>query len=134
MKTVFWIIMSVALLIGGYLVVQLFFPAETRTGSREEGNANNVTEVEGKQYIEIRAKGGYSPRVSMAKAGMPTMLRLRTEGTFDCSSQVRIPSLNVSQSLSPSGVTEVDLGVLKPGILQGACSMGMYSFEIRAEE
>ena len=134
MKTVFWIIVSVALLVGGYLVVQLFFSAETQTGSREEGNMNNVTEVEGKQYIEIRAKGGYSPRVSVAKAGMPTILRLRTEGTFDCSSQVRIPSLNVSQALSSSGVTEVDLGVLKPGILQGACSMGMYSFEIRAEE
>lgn len=134
MKIVFWIIASVALLVGGYLSVQLFFPSGTQTGSREEGLANNVTEVEGKQYIEVRAKGGYLPRVSVAKAGIPTVLRLRTEGTFDCSSQVRIPSLNVSQSLSSSGVTEVDLGVLKPGILQGACSMGMYSFEIRAEE
>ncbi|MDQ5976135.1 MAG: hypothetical protein QG664_48 [Patescibacteria group bacterium] len=133
MKIVFWIIASVALLVGGYLSIQLFFPSGTQTGSREEGLADNVTESEGRQYIEIRAKGGYSPRVSVAKAGIPTVLRLRTEGTFDCSSQVRIPSLNVSQSLSPFGVTEVDLGVLKPGILQGACSMGMYSFEIRAE-
>lgn len=133
MKIFFWIIVSVALLIGGYLVIQLFFSTGTQTVSREEGNANNVTEAEGKQYVEVRAKGGYLPRVSVAKAGIPTVLRLRTEGTFDCSSQVRIPSLNVSQSLSSSGVTEVDLGVLKPGILQGACSMGMYSFEIRAE-
>ncbi|MBP6975889.1 MAG: cupredoxin domain-containing protein [Candidatus Moranbacteria bacterium] len=134
MKIFFWIIVSVALLIGGYLVIQLFFSTGTQTVSREEGNANNVTEAEGKQYVEVRAKGGYAPRVSMVKAGIPTILRLRTEGTFDCSSQVRIPSLNVSQSLSPSGVTEVDLGILKPGTLQGACSMGMYSFEIRAEE
>ncbi len=125
--------MAVTLLVGGYLAKQLFFQGGSSTQVSEEKNVRNVTESEGKQYIDIQAKGGYAPRVSIAKAGMPTILRLRTESTFDCSSQVRIPSLNVSQSLSPSGVTEVDLGVLKPGVLQGACSMGMYSFEIRAE-
>lgn len=125
--------MAVTLLVGGYLAKQLFFQGGSATQVNEEKNVRNVTESEGKQYIDIQAKGGYAPRVSIAKAGMPTILRLRTESTFDCSSQVRIPSLNVSQSLSPSGVTEVDLGVLKPGVLQGTCSMGMYSFEIRAE-
>lgn len=125
--------MAVTLLVGGYLAKQLFFQGGSSTQVSEEKNVRNVTESEGKQYIDIQAKGGYAPRVSIAKAGMPTILRLRTESTFDCSSQVRIPSLNVSQSLSPFGVTEVDLGVLKPGVLQGACSMGMYSFEIRAE-
>jgi plastocyanin domain-containing protein len=133
MKIFFWILVAVTLLVGGYLAKQLFFQGGSSTQVSEEKNVRNVTESEGKQYIDIQAKGGYAPRVSIAKAGMPTILRLRTESTFDCSSQVRIPSLNVSQSLSPFGVTEVDLGVLKPGILQGACSMGMYSFEIRAE-
>jgi plastocyanin domain-containing protein len=133
MKIFFWILVAVTLLVGGYLAKQLFFQGGSSTQVSEEKNVRNVTESEGKQYIDIQAKGGYAPRVSIAKAGMPTILRLRTESTFDCSSQVRIPSLNVSQSLSPFGVTEVDLGVLKPGVLQGACSMGMYSFEIRAE-
>ncbi len=125
--------MVVSLFIGGYFVTQLFFSGENQVRVNDGEDVKNVTESDGKQYIEIRAKGGYEPRVSIAKAGIPTILRLRTESTFDCSSQVRIPSLNVSQSLSPFGVTEVDLGVLKPGVLQGACSMGMYSFEIRAE-
>ncbi len=133
MKIFFWILVAISLFIGGYFVTQLFFSGENQVHVNDGEDVKNVTESEGKQYIEIRAKGGYEPRVSIAKAGIPTILRLRTESTFDCSSQVRIPSLHVSQSLSPFGVTEVDLGVLKPGVLQGACSMGMYSFEIRAE-
>lgn len=133
MKIFFWILVFVSLFIGGYFVTQLFFSGENQVRVNDGEDVKNVTESDGKQYIEIRAKGGYEPRVSIVKAGIPTILRLRTESTFDCSSQVRIPSLNVSQSLSPFGVTEVDLGVLKPGVLQGACSMGMYSFEIRAE-
>ena len=44
--------------------------------------ANNVSVVDGKQVIEIRAKGGYQPRRSIAKAGIPTVIRFNTNGTF----------------------------------------------------
>jgi plastocyanin domain-containing protein len=90
----------------------------------------NVSIVDGKQIIEIRAKGGYQPRKSMAKAGIPTILRFNTSGTFDCSSSVRIPSMNVSKSLPQSGSTDIDIGEGKLGTLQGSCGMGMYPFEI----
>jgi hypothetical protein len=43
-------------------------------------NANNVSIVDGKQIIEIGAKGGYAPRISVAKAGIPTVLRFTTSG------------------------------------------------------
>ncbi|MBP6889084.1 MAG: cupredoxin domain-containing protein [Candidatus Moranbacteria bacterium] len=133
MKIFFWILFGITLLVGGYLMRELFFSEKNQSRLSEEAGANNVTESDGKQYIEIRAKGGYLPRVSVAKAEMPTILRFRTESTFDCSSQVLIPSLNISQVLSSSGVTETNLGVLKPGTIQGLCSMGMYSFEIQVE-
>lgn len=93
-------------------------------------NGNNVTIVDGKQIVDLTAGGGYSPEKSIAKANMHTILRFNTSGTFDCSSFVRIPSLNVGQSLSPSGITEIDLGNPKEGILRGSCGMGMYPFEI----
>ena len=92
--------------------------------------ANNVSIVDGKQIIEIRAKGGYQPRKSIAKAGMPTILRFNTTGTFDCSSSVRIPSLNISKGLPQSGSTDIDIGIGNLGALQGSCGMGMYPFEI----
>ncbi len=91
---------------------------------------NNVSVVDGKQIIEIRAKGGYVPRKSIAKAGIPTVLRFNTNGTFDCSSAVVIPSLGISKILPQSGATDIDVGLAKAGTLQGTCGMGMYPFEI----
>lgn len=91
---------------------------------------NNVSIIDGKQIIEIQAKGGYIPRRSIAKSGIPTILRFNTKGTFDCSSSVRIPSMNIFKNLPQSGVTDIDLGINKTGTLKGSCGMGMYPFEI----
>lgn len=91
---------------------------------------NNVSIENGKQIITIGARGGYSPRKSIAKAGIPTMVRFVTNGTFDCSSSVRIPSLNISKILPQTGSTDIDLGIQKETKIIGSCGMGMYPFEI----
>jgi hypothetical protein len=91
---------------------------------------NNVSVVDGKQIITINAKGGYNPRKSSAKSGIPTVLKVVTNGTYDCSSAIRIPSLKYSANLPPSGETEIDLGQPATGKLAGSCGMGMYFFEI----
>lgn len=105
-----------------------------RAGQGKEGagapKAQNVNIVDGKQIIEIHAKGGYQPRQSIAKAGIPTILRMDTSGTFDCSSSVRIPSMDISKTLPQTGITDIDLGTTKAGPLQGTCGMGMFPFEI----
>lgn len=90
----------------------------------------NIEIIDGVQYITINAKGGYSPTKSVAKSNIPTILRFNTSGTFDCSSSVRIPSMNISKILTQTGSTDIDLGNPKLGTLQGTCGMGMYSFEI----
>lgn len=100
------------------------------SGTREVAPAHNVTVVDGKQIIEIKAKGGYQPLKSIAKAGLPTILRFDTNGTFDCSSSVRVPSLKISKTLPQTGVTDIDIGVGQAGTLQGMCGMGMYPFEV----
>ena len=94
------------------------------------GEGTNVSIVDGKQIIEINAKGGYSPLKSTAKANIPTILRVSTSGTFDCSSAVRIPSMGISKNLPPSGTTDIDLGSPKVSVLDGTCGMGMYPFKI----
>ena len=119
-----------ALLVGGAI---LFTGSASQTPAAVE-NIQNVTMVNGTQVIEIRAKGGYQPRKTVAKAGVPTLLKLETNGTFDCSSAVRIPSMSVSKNLPPSGTTEIDLGTPQVGTLQGVCAMGMYSFTIDFKE
>ncbi len=101
---------------------------------QEQEPVNNVSIVDGIQIIEITAKGGYIPRKSIAQANIPTILRFNTKGTFDCSSSVRIPSMNISKLLPQSGVTDIDLSVQNTGTLSGTCGMGMYPFEIEFTE
>lgn len=118
-------ILIAVVLIGGALML-------TRGGSKtDSAPVNNVTIVNGKQIIELKAKGGYSPRTSIAKAGIPTILRFDTSGTFDCSSSIRIPSMNISKVLPQTGTTDIDLGTPSVTTLQGTCGMGMYPFEVK---
>lgn len=94
------------------------------------GNSSNVSMADGKQIIEIEVKGGYRPGKSVAKAEVPTIIRFKTNGTFDCSSSIIIPSLNVSQTLPQTGATDINAGTSTVGVLQGTCGMGMYRFEV----
>ncbi len=92
---------------------------------------NNVSIVDGKQFITISAKGGYSPRNTIAKAGVPTVIKVSTNGTFDCSSALRIPNLNYSNNLPSSGETLIDVPPQKIGTtIRGLCAMGMYNFSV----
>ncbi len=93
-------------------------------------SGTNVSVVDGIQIVELKAKGGYSPRKSVAKAGIPTIIRFETKATFDCSLSVRIPSLNLNQFLEQSGNTDIDIGIQSAGLFRGSCGMGMYPFEI----
>lgn len=104
----------------------------TQTVSSTNGSAN-VTTIDGQQVVTMNVKGGYQPQVSTVKAGIPTILRFTTNGTFDCSSSIRIPSLGIDKNLPSTGTTDISVGALSAGTLQGTCSMGMYRFEIDAE-
>lgn len=88
--------------------------------------------TDGKQIIEIRAKGGYTPSVILAKAGVPTLIQVRTEGTFDCSAALTIPAIGYSKHLPASGITTIEIPAQRANaVVQGICSMGMYSFTIK---
>ncbi|KKU77804.1 MAG: Copper-exporting ATPase [Parcubacteria group bacterium GW2011_GWA2_47_7] len=92
---------------------------------------NNIEITDGIQYIDIDAKGGYSPRKTVAQAGVPTIIRMNTRGTFDCSSSLVIPKLEYKGFLKPSGVTEIEVPAQESGsVINGLCSMGMYNFAV----
>ena len=126
MKTTVISIIVAVILIGGAFALT----RKSNDTSPVVANANNVTMIDGKQIVEISAKGGYQPRKSIAKAGVPTLIRFDTNGTFDCSSTVRIPSMNISKSLPQTGTTDIDIGSQQVATLQGTCGMGMYPFEV----
>lgn len=102
-----------------------------QTGSASTGQA--VIE-DGVQYVDITARGGYAPRVTKAKAGMPTVIRVQTENTYDCSSSLVVPDIGYQTSLPASGTTEITVPADKTqGTLRGLCAMAMYQFEIDFE-
>lgn len=89
----------------------------------------NVEVKDGVQYVTITARGGYTPKVSNAKAGIPTKLIMKTSGTFDCSSSLVIRSIGYQKILPQNGSEIIDIGIPEIGKpLQGVCGMGMYSF------
>ncbi len=83
------------------------------------------------QIIEVTASGGYSPRKIEAKADVPTILVMKSEGAYGCERAFNIPDLKISEILPENGQTQFDLGTHAKGTkLLGVCSMGMYSFQI----
>lgn len=118
-----------AVLIVGLGAIFLIQPRDS-TQKTETSSDQNVEVKDSIQYIRIKARGGYSPKVSTAKANMPTKLIVATDGTYDCSSALIIRSVGFQKSLPGTGEETIDLGTPKAGELEGICGMGMYSFSI----
>ena len=87
---------SVAL-IGG-----TFYFISDRTGSSDI-SSENVEIRDGVQYVTVIAQGGYSPRVSHTKGGLPTTLLVKTDGTYDCSASLFVRSVGFQKILPPTG-------------------------------
>ena len=105
-----------------------------RGGSPQTSTSvGNVSMENGKQIVVIGVRGGYTPQTSTVKSGVQTVLRFVTNGAYDCSTGIRIPSLGVSQNLPASGTTDIAVGSLPAGRTEGTCGMGMYRFTLNAE-
>jgi cytoskeletal protein RodZ len=100
------------------------------TGATE--TTSEPTNPEAQQIVEVTASsGGYSPRKIETKAGIPTILVMKSEGVYGCERAFNIPDLNLSEILPENGQTKFDLGTQAKGTkLLGVCSMGMYYFQI----
>lgn len=113
---------------GAYVAYRV--PRVTRTRPAAAAAGSNVTTVDGTQIVAIDVRGGYQPESSTVSSEKPVTLRFATRGTFDCSSSIRIPSLGISRTLPATGSTDIPLGTLPPGTLEGTCGMGMYRFSV----
>ncbi len=122
------LIVIAIVILGSVGLIALVNKATAPTVSESVAQA---TIVDGKQIVEIKAKGGYAPRMTTAKAGIPTSIQVKTAGTFDCSAALTIPSIGYSTHLPPSGITTIEVPAQNANTkVQGICSMGMYSFTI----
>lgn len=124
------------ILAGGLIFIVGSAGKKTDTTKNPTGGANmeTIQIVDGKQIIEVTARGGYNPRDIVAKAGVPTILRMKTSGTFDCSAAFVVPSLGIQKMLPQTGVTDFEIPAQTSGSnINGTCGMGMYRLSIRFE-
>ena len=102
----------------------------SETASPSETTAQPVDPA-AQQIIEVVASGGYSPKKIDAKADVPTILIMKSEGAYGCERAFNIPDLGISEILPENGQTQFDLGTHAKGTkLLGVCGMGMYYFQI----
>lgn len=128
MQSKYILAMAAIILVTGAILIR----NENRATTIAAGE--NVRIVENQQIIALEAKGGFSPTTSIAKAGIPSVLQISTNGTYDCSSAVSIPSLGYRKNLPATGVANVEIPAQEAGTtIDGTCSMGMYSFSISFE-
>ncbi len=131
MKFAFFATLAFAIIIPILIMVGIGNNQDLTSGS-ESSSIAPPTIVNGKQIIEISAKGGYTPRETKAKANIPSIIRMKTRGTFDCSSSLIIPTLKYASYLPATGTTDIEVPPQQPGTtLQAMCGMGMYSFDIQ---
>ena len=125
------IIITLALVVGLGIVFLGGSKSNDNGTSVSTQATQNVEIRNGVQYVTIDAKAGYSPKVSTAKAGIPTKLIVKTNGTYDCSASLVIRSLGYQKILPQTGEDTIDIGTPTAGQpLQGVCGMGMYNFLI----
>ena len=123
---------TIVLIMGLIVFIGLVFMRSSKSRNININQAVENSEIrDSVQYITINTKGGYSPQISNARAGIPTKLIVKTSGTYDCSAALVIRSIGFQEILPQTGETVIDLGIPKVGEpLQGTCSMGMYNFLI----
>ena len=85
-----------------------------------------VTVANGQQTVVITARtDAYSPDNVQARSGLPTTLVVKSDKAQGC---VRAFVIRDQEKILPAnGETRIDLGVLRPGRLDYACGMGMYT-------
>lgn len=125
----------VSLLVSGFLIAgMVFFLSNQSTISQSDYAtvAANIEIKDGVQYVTVNALGGYTPRVSTIQPNIPTKLIVKTNGTYDCSAALTIRAVDFQKILQPTAEEFIDLGTLQSNeTIQGVCSMGMYSFQIK---
>lgn len=121
--TIISLMVAVAIIGGAYFLTK---------PNNAPGDSSTVSVTNGIQVIDLLAKNGYSPGVIAAKAGMPTTLRVKTDGTYDCSASLTVPQLGYRKFLQPTGSEDIAISAEQAhGTLNGVCSMGMKSFKIQ---
>ena len=143
MKTsiIFSVLLAGGMIYGGYYMTSSAPTGSAQIVNNSASQRKAVADADavsmdssGKQIITITAGRGYFPQSVTAKAGIPTIIRMVSDGSYSCASFLVIPSLGFQGNLSSSVPTDIPVLAQKEGnVIRGTCAMGMYSFSIQFE-
>ncbi|MFA6445656.1 MAG: hypothetical protein WCW14_00185 [Candidatus Paceibacterota bacterium] len=127
-NTIISLFIAAVLIIGSILLV-----GQKNSSTTNNNPTNSNVSIENDiQIIEITTRGGYSPQYTLAKANIPTIIRMKTSGTFSCASSLVIPKIDYRSNLPPTGTVDIPIEPQKVGSeITGLCAMGMYNFSIK---
>lgn len=103
-------------------VLWFFFAPKSAYRARREGAV---------QEAVIEVKGGYSPSVIEAEAGVPLRLMFDRKESGECSSHVVFPDFGIDRVLPAFRTTTVTLTPNRPGEYGFACGMNMLHGTLR---
>jgi len=133
-KAIIFLSITMFLVILLIVITSFFVLKSNPKPNKSSGDSSTVSQENGKQVINLTAKNGYSPKNITAKANIPSILKINTNKTYDCSSDLKIPDLQFSKILTPTGTTEVEIPAKASRTqIKGLCGMAMYSFVINFE-
>lgn len=102
--------------------------AQTVGPVQSSPDASTVSTVDGRQIVVITATtASYRPNNVEVRAGLPTTLVIRSDNAQGCIRSFVIPSRSEQKILPVTGESRIELGTLRPGRLDYACGMGMYT-------
>ncbi len=107
----------------GLALTGLNVPSLPDGSSATVGSAPAVNDNEQEVSMKV-TRFGYEPSNLTIKAGIPVKWMIDGVGAQGCTSQIVIPSLGVTKSLT-SGINEIDFTAPNSGPLAFSCSMGM---------
>lgn len=88
---------------------------------------------DGRQQIELKVDGGYSPDRIVLKAGQPSRIYARREDRSACSAQIVFSDLGISRGLPTGERVAIDLPALPAGRYPFTCGMSMLRGELQIE-
>jgi hypothetical protein len=104
-------------------------PGRESTAVSAADSARAVRQLpDGTQVVTVNVLSkGYSPSAVLARPGVPTRLDLITNGIKGCTSSFVVAKKGIQKVPPETGVTSLDLGTPKAGVLRYTCGIGMYS-------
>lgn len=108
------------------------WPGSLSTNSETVSETSVAVNSDGMQVVNMAVEGiQYIPNVINVQANQPVQWQIDGSGATGCTSTIVVPSLKLTEALSPTKLTSIEFTPTEPGTIPFTCGMGMAYGEFR---